>query len=98
MADPATPVITFLVNLDIPHEKEAGVPSSYQLFGADRGRLENAQFANTRVTFLPGYLGAENRELKHGDTFQLAGMKADYYRKEIAKGNLPFLSIQSIDA
>ena len=97
MADVATPVITFVVNLS----NTAGIgqlsPNAFQSDKSLVGSYDTNQ-ANTRVTYFPGFLAGENRELKHGDTFQLAGTKATYYRKEIAKGNFSFLSVQSIDA
>lgn len=97
MADPATPVITFVVDLTTLNLQGHLSPNSYQ---SDKtlGHQNDATQATNRVTYFPGLLVGENRELKHGQTFQLAGMKADYYRQEIAKGNFPFLKIQSIDA
>lgn len=94
---PATPVITFLVSLPtLPGPGNGGLsPNAYQS-NPVTGRTNDVTQAGTRVTFFPGLLRAENRELHDGDTFMLSGLKANYYRKEIAKGNFPFLSIQSI--
>jgi hypothetical protein len=93
-SQPTHPVITFQVDLSALNQYSHLTPGQYQ-DSPDRGRTYTENQATTRVTWFPGLLVGENRELKHGDTFILYGAKAQYYRAEIAKGNFPELKIVS---
>ncbi len=93
-SQPYHPVITFQVDLSTVDQYSYLTPDQYQS-SADLGRINTSNQANTRVTFIPGLMVGENRELTHGQQFTLKGAKAQYYRAEIAKGNLPMLTIIS---
>lgn len=93
-SQPGHPVVVFRVDLSTIDQYSNLVPDQYQS-SPDRGRTETAAQANTRVTYIPGLLAAENRELRHGDQFTLYGAKAHYYRVEVRKGNFPMLKIVS---
>lgn len=93
-SQPYHPVITFQVDLSTLNQYTHLTPGQYQN-SPDLGRTDTANTANTRVTYIPGLLVGENRELVHGQQFTLYGAKAHYYRQEIAKGNFPMLTIVS---
>lgn len=95
MSEPATPSITFRVNLALLSSEDLGAntnssspamlhPDQHQS-SPDNGRFENANRVNTRSTWFPNQL-LGNRPLKHGDEFTVNGLKALYIRDNYAAG------------
>lgn len=93
-SEPTHPIIVFHVNLNTGGGIGALQPTQFQS-SPDLGRLNEANLASTRSTFIPGLQAGTNRELRDGQNFTLYGSKAQYYRDQIAKGNFPMLSIVS---
>lgn len=83
-SQPAKPVITFRVNLDL--SIKSGGPYRTSLDGNETS-TEASAIANTRSTFIPGLLGGENLQLKHGDTFTMKGAKAHYLKQQYVTGD-----------
>lgn len=83
-SQPSYPVITFRVNLDLSVKQNE--PYRINLEGNEIS-TEASNIKNTRSIFLPGLLGAENRALKHGDTFTVKGLKAQYLKNTYVTGD-----------
>jgi len=99
MADVAHPSITFTVDLSLFATEQIGPntnavnpnilhPSRYQN-DQDNALVEKNNFRSTRSTWLSGVLGADNRQLEHGDSFTLTGQKAIYLRDTYGIGFAP---------
>lgn len=79
-SQPTHPVIVFQVNLETQNRYGHLVPNNTDLTG-NQTVSEADQMRNTRSTYIPGLLGAENRLYKHGDQFTVKGQKATYLKK-----------------
>jgi hypothetical protein len=93
--------INFQVDLSIASNETVGPVTNSRNVGMlhpdmhqsspDNGVVEKARRVTnqTAVTWIPGLLGASNRELKHGDTFTEYGLKAIYLRDMYGIGYAP---------
>lgn len=75
--------ITFQVNLSTVNEQASKTPYN---------STEGPNFKYTRSTWFPDFL-RNNRALKHGDTFDVAGIKAIYLRDNYTTGTFKFLDV-----
>lgn len=83
-SQPSHPVITFRVNLDLAVKQNEAYRTT---LSGNETATEASNIKNTRSIFLPGLLGAENRALKHGDTFTVKGLKAQYLKTTYVTGD-----------
>ena len=84
-SQPTHPVIVFRVNLETVDRQGHLVPNRTSTAG-NESTSEADNLKNTRSTFIPGLLGAENVKLKHNDTFTVKGMKALYLKNLYVTG------------
>jgi hypothetical protein len=92
------PTYTFRVNLSLLGNEAFGPTTNSQNVGMlspdqhqsspDNGRVENSNRKYTLSTWLPDLL-RNNYKLKHGDTFEVSGMRALYIRNTYAVGYAP---------
>lgn len=93
------PTIVFEVDLELLSTEAIGPktnlvnphmlhPTTHQ-DSPDNGLVEKSNFKNTRSTWNPSFLSAENRALKHGDQFTEYGQKAIYLRDTYGQGYAP---------
>lgn len=93
------PVITFRVNLTLPHFDYLGPNTNERVVdnlspdqydnSPDRGRAASAARINNISTLTQMMLPGVSRMLKHGDEFTLNGKQAVYVRNTYAVGYAP---------
>lgn len=98
MSDPVWPSFTFTVDLSIvaalhgPNTNQSSVnalhPDQHQ-DSADNGRVEESVRRDSLSTWIPNLLHAGNRNLKHGDSFTVTGLKAMHMRDTYGIGFAP---------
>lgn len=97
------PIITFSVNLERPTDELVGPKTNQKSVNLlhpdmhdsspDRGRTNAAQHDVQRISWLPGFLAAENLTLEDDDTIVAYGQKATYLKKTYTTGTNPRLTV-----